>query len=49
VRPPKRNGYGTQLIETLGPYELHGETRLRFEEAGVRCELLFPWERVSGG
>jgi two-component sensor histidine kinase/PAS domain-containing protein len=46
VRSPRRKGYGLQLIETLGPYELHGETRLTFEEAGVKCELMFPWERV---
>jgi two-component system CheB/CheR fusion protein len=46
VRRPRRKGYGTQLIESLGPYELHGVTQLSFEETGVRCELSFPWERA---
>jgi two-component system, chemotaxis family, CheB/CheR fusion protein len=44
VERPQRKGYGTQLIETLVPYELHGEVDLHFEEGGLTCELLFPLE-----
>ena len=42
VEEPQRKGYGTQLIETLVPYELRGEVKLQFEKNGLRCELLFP-------
>jgi two-component sensor histidine kinase len=49
VRPPRRKGYGTQLIESLTPYELQGETHLAFQAAGVTCELLFPLEQAPGG
>lgn len=44
VEPPEHKGYGTQLIETLVPYELHGEVHLHFKEGGLTCELLFPLE-----
>jgi two-component sensor histidine kinase len=42
VEEPHRKGYGTQLIETLVPFELRGEVKLDFEPDGLRCELLFP-------
>jgi two-component system CheB/CheR fusion protein len=42
VEPPSRKGFGTQLIESLCPHELHGEVRLDFDQAGLSCELLFP-------
>ena len=31
VNAPKRKGYGTQLIESLCPYELHGNVHLTFD------------------
>jgi two-component sensor histidine kinase len=42
AKTPRRKGYGTQLIETLVPYELQGEVKLNFERRGLTCELLFP-------
>lgn len=42
VRRPRRKGYGTQLIETLCPYELQGEIDLRYRSEGLVCELVFP-------
>jgi two-component sensor histidine kinase len=44
VERPQTKGYGTQLIETLVPYELHGEVQLHFKEDGLSCEVLFPLE-----
>jgi two-component sensor histidine kinase len=42
VKAPRRKGYGTQLIESLCPYELHGEVHLDFDKDGLNCEVLFP-------
>jgi two-component system, chemotaxis family, CheB/CheR fusion protein len=42
VNAPKRKGYGTQLIESLCPYELHGKVHLTFDKDGLNCEVLFP-------
>jgi two-component sensor histidine kinase/PAS domain-containing protein len=44
VEQSRKKGYGTQLVETLVPYELHGEVKLHFERDGLTCELLFPLE-----
>jgi two-component sensor histidine kinase/PAS domain-containing protein len=41
VEQPQTKGYGTQLIETLVPYQLHGDVKLQFERDGFRCELHF--------
>jgi two-component sensor histidine kinase len=40
IERPQTKGYGTQLIETLVPYELHGEVQLHFKVDGLSCELL---------
>jgi PAS domain S-box-containing protein len=42
VERSHRKGYGTQLIETLVPYELRGEVNPHFDKDGFRCELRFP-------
>lgn len=42
VAPPRRQGFGTELITRRVPYELHGRGRLDVEPAGVRCRLDFP-------
>ncbi len=47
VQRPARRGRGTQLIERMIAYQLHGEASLRFEPSGVRCSLRFPIEPVS--
>ncbi|MCP3905887.1 MAG: GAF domain-containing protein [Planctomycetes bacterium] len=44
VAPPKRRGFGTELIEHMISYQLHGESMLAFDEAGVRCTLVIPLE-----
>ena len=43
VKAPLRQGFGTRLIERSTAHELGGEARLEYLEAGVQCELIFPW------
>jgi len=49
VGPPKRRGFGTELIEHMISYQLHGESELDFQEHGVRCTLVVPLEPASSG
>jgi PAS domain S-box-containing protein len=49
VRAPTRRGFGTVLIERALASDLDGEVRLVFDPAGVRCEIVFTLEQVSGG
>lgn len=39
---PPRRGFGRDLLETMLPYELHGETRWAFAGHGVRCAIELP-------
>jgi len=41
-QPPKRKGYGSELIERALPYQLNAKTRLEFGPNGVRCDILVP-------
>lgn len=43
AKPPARTGFGSSLIEQGVAYELEGEAQLEFLEAGLRCELLIPY------
>jgi len=45
VLPPKREGFGTQLITRRVPYELKGRGSLDFNAEGVQCRLEFPLVR----
>ena len=40
--PPRRKGFGTELIELLACSDLGGNVELRFERGGLQCELDFP-------
>jgi two-component sensor histidine kinase len=42
VQPPARRSFGTRLIEASLSNQLRGDARLRFEPAGVICELDVP-------
>ena len=46
VEPPSRRGFGSRMIERSIPTELGGSAALRFEPAGVICELEFPLAEV---
>jgi PAS domain S-box-containing protein len=47
--PPRRKGYGTELIERALPYQLGAETRLEFGADGVRCAIVVPVETHRAG
>ena len=42
VGPPKRKGYGSELIERALPYQLSAKTQLEFGSDGVRCAIVVP-------
>ena len=42
VKPPKRRGFGSTLIERQVPYELKGEARVDYNLEGVSAEFLIP-------
>ena len=42
VSGPTRRGRGTDLIERMIGYQLHGKARLEFEADGVRCRITVP-------
>lgn len=48
VQPPKRSGYGMEVIRDLIPYELGGTVDLVFAPAGVRCDLDIPAAGLIG-
>jgi hypothetical protein len=37
--PPRRKGYGSELIERALPYQLMAKTKLTFGPDGVHCEI----------
>ena len=39
---PRRQGFGTELIQERVPYELRGQGRLDILPGGIRCEIAFP-------
>ncbi|XXX75433.1 AAA family ATPase [Sorangium sp. So ce134] len=48
VRPPRRRGFGSRLIERDLGRQLAREVRLDFLPEGVRCVMHLPLERVAG-
>jgi len=46
VTPPKRQGFGTKLIQRGLAQQLGGEIKLAFEPEGVRCVITFPIKNV---
>ncbi len=51
VQPPSRRGFGTTIIERSIPFDLNGDTELRFDLLGVQARFVVPAnfvEMVSG-
>ncbi|WP_243370153.1 sensor histidine kinase [Microvirga solisilvae] len=46
VSPPKRQGFGTKLIQRGLAQQLGGEIKLAFEPEGIRCVITFPIKNV---
>ncbi|MEI4472628.1 HWE histidine kinase domain-containing protein [Frigidibacter sp. MR17.24] len=42
VRPPKRRGFGTTIIEKSIPFDLQGEAALQFLVTGVEARFMIP-------
>jgi two-component sensor histidine kinase len=42
VVPPRKRGFGRDLMEKIVPYNLRSSVELRFEPNGVECVLRFP-------
>ncbi|MEI4486175.1 HWE histidine kinase domain-containing protein [Frigidibacter sp. MR17.14] len=42
VRPPKRRGFGTTIIEKSIPFDLQGEARLQFLVTGIEARFMIP-------
>ncbi|WP_437974886.1 AAA family ATPase [Sorangium sp. So ce295] len=49
VRPPRRKGFGSRLIERDLGRQLATEVRLDYLPGGVRCVMDLPLERVGAG
>ncbi|MCG7393756.1 PAS domain-containing protein [Microvirga sp. ACRRW] len=46
VAPPKRQGFGTKLIQRGLAQQLGGEIKLNFHTDGIRCVITFPIKNV---
>lgn len=44
VQPPVSRGFGSRLLERGLAHELGGEVSIMFEQAGVRCRIIAPFE-----
>ena len=47
VKPPRRRGFGTTLIERSIPYELKGEAEIAYELTGLRGRFAVPARYVA--
>ena len=47
VKPPTRRGAGLMLVRGLVEFELDGKVDVRFESAGLCCEIRLPEERMK--
>jgi two-component sensor histidine kinase len=47
-RPPRRRGFGRELIERALSYELDAQVDLQFATDGVRCRIAIPLGEETG-
>jgi two-component system, chemotaxis family, CheB/CheR fusion protein len=45
VSPPKRNGFGTEMLERTLAFEFKGRTELAYNPDGVHCKIMIPLNR----
>jgi two-component system CheB/CheR fusion protein len=45
VKPPKRSGFGTEILERTLAFELKGRTSLLFNPAGIHFSIVVPLSR----
>ena len=42
IAPPEEEGFGTQMIQRAGQYDLGGEVEMVWAADGLTCEIVFP-------
>jgi light-regulated signal transduction histidine kinase (bacteriophytochrome) len=47
VKPPKRKGFGTTIVNRSVPYDLGGQAKIDYHVDGVRAEFRIPARHVS--
>jgi len=47
VKPPRRRGFGSRLIERSAKYELGGDAKIHFRPEGVECLIRFPFDEPA--
>ena len=47
VKAPTRKGFGTTIIERSVPYDLGGDSTIRYEDGGVEADFRIPARHVS--
>jgi two-component system CheB/CheR fusion protein len=47
IPPPKREGFGTELLTRVLPYEIGAKTRLEFQENGLRFQMELASEHLT--
>jgi two-component system CheB/CheR fusion protein len=45
VKPPRRKGFGSELLERTLAFELKGKTTLTYNAAGIHCTIVVPLNR----
>ena len=46
VKPPKRKGFGTRVMQGLIQDQLKGEMRFDWRAAGLACEIVLPGQKI---
>lgn len=47
VKPPKRRGFGSSIIERFVPFELQGEAYIQYKVSGVEARFVIPANHVE--
>ena len=47
VEPPRRKGFGTEILERTLAYELKASTRMEFRSQGLVCRIEVPLDQVT--
>jgi two-component system CheB/CheR fusion protein len=45
IEPPRRKGFGTELLEKTLAFELKGKTALAYNPSGLHCTIAIPLSR----
>jgi two-component sensor histidine kinase len=48
VKPPQREGFGSEVIKGLLTHELDAEVKVTYEAEGLRCDIAIPRNKIAG-